>query len=131
MARAVAALATNGRLVTPIITRGGVTTFNEIGLLPGNFKVVKEGMRMVVTQGTGQALNTDSVAVAAKTGTAQSGQNNALLTSWVIGFFPYDHPRYSFAVIMEQSPRQSLGEATDVMRQLLDWMIIYTPEYLR
>jgi len=47
----------------------------------------------------------------------------------VTGFFPYEHPRYAFAVVMERGPRTNLVGATYVIRQTLDWMGINTPEY--
>jgi len=47
----------------------------------------------------------------------------------VIGFFPYQKPKYAFALVMERGPVKNLTGATFVMRQLFDWMSINTPEY--
>jgi penicillin-binding protein 2 len=86
---------------------------------------------MAVTEGTASALNVSSVAMAAKTGTAEIGSGKKYVNSWVIGFFPYENPRYAFAIVMEKGPYSNLVGAPSVMRQLIDWLSIYTPEYLR
>jgi penicillin-binding protein 2 len=49
----------------------------------------------------------------------------------VTGFFPYEHPRYAFVIIMEKGPVTNLVGAVSVMRQVVDWMGIYTPEYFK
>jgi penicillin-binding protein 2 len=46
-----------------------------------------------------------------------------------MGFFPYEAPRYAFAVVMERSKPGNLIGATYVMRQLVDWMSANRPEY--
>ncbi|KKQ08939.1 MAG: hypothetical protein US21_C0008G0001, partial [Candidatus Nomurabacteria bacterium GW2011_GWB1_36_6] len=51
--------------------------------------------------------------------------------SWIIGFFPYDNPRYSFAILMERGPKAASGNATRVMSEVVDYMSVYTPEYLK
>ena len=71
-----------------------------------------------------------SVSVAAKTGTAERGTAKDYVNSWVTGFFPYEQPRYAFVVTMERGPRRNLLGGVSVMRSLLDWMVINTPEYL-
>ena len=65
---------------------------------------MKEGMRMAVTEGTASGLNTSSVNIAAKTGTAELDVAKKYINSWVIGFFPYEKPKYAFAVVMEKGP---------------------------
>ncbi len=109
MLRAVAGIAARGTLVTPTI----IPTDRAVGTstLPftyNEYTPVIEGMRRVVTDGTAQSLNNPTVRVAAKTGTAQI-KNNTRVNSWVIGFFPYDNPRYAFTVLMENGPKVSAG----------------------
>jgi penicillin-binding protein 2 len=53
------------------------------------------------------------------------------VNSWVIGFFPYDNPKYAFAIMMEAGPSTNEIGASAVMRQLLDWMSVNTPEYFK
>ena len=64
-------------------------------------------------------------------GTAQLGVAKNKVNSWVIGFFPYENPKYSFAIMMEAGPNTNDVGASSIMRQLLDWMSINTPEYFK
>lgn len=138
MVRAVAAIARGGVLLTPHVFShsSGSTPLAQsqasvIDMNQDYFTVVREGMRKVVLGGTGSALNTPNVSVAGKTGTAELGTLKKFVNSWVVGFFPYEHPRYAFAVVMEHGPHDNLVGAPYVMRTLLDWMAVTTPEYLR
>lgn len=133
MLRAVASLANGSKLLTPYIVFGETGQKEEF--LSQNFndshiQIVQDGMRRVVTDGTGGLLNVSYVSVAAKTGTAQTGPRNSLVNSWVIGFFPYEEPKYAFVVMMERGPSEGELSASFVMRQILDWMRYERPEYL-
>ena len=132
---AIAALANDGKLVTPSILFTSTSTVVSGTKIKGeskNFEVVKEGMRQGVAMvgGTATGLNTNGVHVAGKTGTAELGARKQFVNSWVIGFFPYEKPKYAFAVVMEKGPVTNLIGGTFVMRTLLDWMTVNTPEYL-
>ena len=137
MARAVSVVATSGVLRGVTIFakdsenyRG--TTHNSLPIDEEHFKVVKEGMRQGVTspKGTAQTVNIPGLSIAAKTGTAELDAAKLYVNSWVTGFFPYDNPRVAFAVIMERGPSSNRVGASVVTRGLLEWMQIYTPEYL-
>jgi penicillin-binding protein 2 len=65
-----------------------------------NLRIVRDGMRQTVTAGSGQALKDMSVPVAAKTGTAQFGNQNKT-HAWMVAFAPYDKPQLAIAVIVE------------------------------
>jgi len=93
------------------------------------FQIVREGMRMTVTDGTMTGLNVPYVKLAGKTGTAQQGVNNEFINSWVTGFFPYEKPRYAFVIVMERGPSNAIYGASAVMGELIAKMNIYTPEY--
>ena len=142
MARAVSAIANSGKLITPHFILGDPEKLarnasqsdaggeNLINIKKEYFDVVRDGMRQAVTYGTAAVLNVPYVQVAAKTGTAELGVNKNKVNSWVIGFFPYENPKYAFTIMMESGPTQGGGGgAVGVMRTLLDWMSIYTPEY--
>ena len=134
MTKAVAGIANMGTIYTPHITLADknfespkiISTVNK-----DDMKVIQEGMRMAVTEGTATALNISSVLVAAKSGTAQVGLGNTNTNSWIVGFFPYDNPKYSFALVMERGPKEASGNATRVMSEVIDYMGVYTPEYLK
>ncbi|MEI6660204.1 MAG: penicillin-binding transpeptidase domain-containing protein [bacterium] len=134
MARSVASIANGGTLVTPHVTLSNTTAESNkttLGLDADNLKIIQSAMRQAVTSGTATALNLPSVAVAAKSGTAQIGLGNTNTNSWIIGFFPYDKPKYAFAVLMEKGPKAASGNATKVMSEVVDYMSVYTPEYLK
>ncbi|MDO8572949.1 MAG: penicillin-binding transpeptidase domain-containing protein [bacterium] len=138
IARAIGAIARGGVLVTPhILSRVAGDTSpvlpqeTKIDISGDYFTIVREGMRNVILGGTGSALNTFGVTVAAKTGTAELGVTKKFVNSWVTGFFPYENPKYSFAIVMEHGSRENLVGASYVMRNLLDWMVVNTPEYVK
>jgi penicillin-binding protein 2 len=128
--RAIAGISNNGKLLEPSILFGGnPDKFTQLNLNPDYLKVVKEGMRLAVTEGVATALNVSYVKVAAKTGTAELGSRKQFVNSWVTGFFPYDNPKYAFAIIMEKGPEANTVGASYVMRQVLDWMSVNKPGY--
>jgi len=132
MVRAVGAIANSGKLLNPHLILNDIekeNLFSIIDLKKEYFDTIHQGMRLAVTFGTASVLNVSYVQVAAKTGTAQLGVAKNKVNSWVVGFFPYDNPKYAFAIMMEAGPNTNTVGASSVMRQLLDWMSINTPEY--
>ena len=132
--RAIAAIANNGTLVTPHFLIEDTERANKktsIDLPKEYFDVIHDGMRQAVTYGTAVSLNVPYVDVAAKTGTAQLGLAKDRVNSAVVGFFPYEQPKYAFIVLMEAGPVVNSVNAAYVMRQLLDWMSTNTPEYFK
>ena len=131
--RAVAAIGNGGFLVYPTLLRldGKAGEKVKTGLNPANLAVVREGMREGVISGTASGLYFSDLAVAAKTGTAELDAAKKFVNSWVTGFFPYENPRFAFAVLMEKGPRGNVFGALSVMRSVFEWMQINTPEYLR
>ncbi|OGJ10478.1 hypothetical protein A2456_02385 [Candidatus Nomurabacteria bacterium RIFOXYC2_FULL_36_19] len=134
MVRAVSSIANNGKLLTPHFVMGDTQKENQFSIIDlpkEHFDVIHEGMRMAVTSGTATSLNVPYVEVAVKTGTAQLGVAKNKVNSWVIGFLPYENPKYAFTVMMEAGPTTNSVNASTVMRQLLDWMSVNTPEYFK
>ncbi len=134
MVRATAALANRGLVVTPHFLLGEdkeIIDINNEQIKPEYYDRVLEGMREAVTIGTAASMNVPFVSVAAKTGTAQVGISKSKVNSWVIGFFPYEKPKYAFTIMMESGPAVGTVGAAPIMKQLLDWMSIYTPEYFK
>ncbi len=129
--RAVTSIANNGKLLEPSILFGGnPDKFTQLNLNPDYFKIVREGMKLGVEEGVATGLNTGYLTLGAKTGTAELGSKKQFVNSWVTGFFPYNNPKYAFAIIMEKGPVTNTTGGVYVMRQVLDWMYIYKPEYL-
>ena len=141
MVRAISSIANYGKLLTPHFILGDtekenlhsikVRQVSIIDLKREYFDVVHSGMRQAVTYGTALALNVPYVKVAAKTGTAQLGTNKNKVNSWVVGFFPDKNPTYAFTIVMEAGPSTGSADASSVMRELLDWMSVNTPEYFK
>ncbi|MFO0718977.1 MAG: penicillin-binding transpeptidase domain-containing protein [Candidatus Paceibacterota bacterium] len=132
--RGVASIANNGTLLQPTILKRKpnepIKNSRVVPIKDEYYKIVKEGMRQAVFTVTAGALNLPYISVAAKTGTAELGTAKLFVNSCVTGFFPYENPKYAFAIIMEKGARTNQLGATYVMRDVLDWMKIYTPEYL-
>jgi penicillin-binding protein 2 len=130
MVRAVSTIANYGSFITPhYISENTEKIISKIDLKKEYFDVAREGMRQCVLMGTCILLNVPYVQVAAKTGTAQIGINKNKVNSWIIGFFPYENPKYAFTIMMESGPSGNNVGTSSIMRQLLDWMSINTPEY--
>ncbi|MEK7635011.1 MAG: penicillin-binding transpeptidase domain-containing protein [Patescibacteria group bacterium] len=131
---ATAAMANSGKLLTPSILFTSTSTVASGTQIKGaeeHFQVAREGMRMSATEGAASGLNTNAVKVAGKTGTAELGSRKQFVNSWVIGFWPYENPKYAFTIVMEKGPVKNLIGGTFVMRTLFDWMAVNTPEYLK
>jgi penicillin-binding protein 2 len=133
MVRATSAIANEGILMTPHFIMGDKNMEIKNSVVPiekSYFEIIHEGMRQaVIEDGTAVALNVPYIKVAAKTGTAQLGVKKDRVNSWVIGFFPYENPRYAFALMMESGPKTNGIGASAIMREVLDYMNQNTPEY--
>ncbi|HVB19703.1 MAG TPA: penicillin-binding transpeptidase domain-containing protein [Candidatus Paceibacterota bacterium] len=120
MARATAAIANGGELFTPTLLEGTAPTFVTVPVNTALLTVIRAGMRDGVIGELAHAIDVPYLAVAAKTGTAQTGVHNQYDNSWVEGFFPYDHPQYAFAVVLERGPSGAGEQSVNVMRSLFD-----------
>lgn len=132
--RGVATFANGGTLLTPTVILGDKGNDSKLQPLPfsySDFQIVRDGMRMSATEGAAKSINIPGVTVAVKTGTAELGVTKNFVNSWVTGFFPYENPRFAFAIMMERGPVSNTVGATSVMRTLLEWMSVYSPEYVK
>jgi penicillin-binding protein 2 len=125
MARLAAVIANGGRLVQPHLVKsvGGVPVPweppRDIGLKPETIRIVREGMRSVVAEGTGWRARIPGMEIAGKTGSAQVVAHARLAKDpksaklmphgWFICFAPADKPRIAMAVLVEHGG--SGGEA--------------------
>lgn len=131
--RMAATIANGGTLDTPHLVSQPAQEFSKstVPVPPEDFAVIREGMRDAVISGTETGLNVSYVNVAGKTGTAEIDAGKKYINSWALGFFPYENPRYAFAVVMERGPHANTIGGVFVMRQMFDWMHWNTPEYLK
>lgn len=138
MLRAVATIATKGVVPNPTIIKKETTDLDTQEKLPldeNYFKIIQEGMRGTVTSpdGTVTSLNQLPFDVAAKTGTAQVGAQNEYINSWVIGFFPYESPKYAFVITLDRGPssQTSHSPAQKVAFSFLNWLAVYKQQYTK
>ncbi|HEY4504264.1 MAG TPA: penicillin-binding transpeptidase domain-containing protein [Candidatus Paceibacterota bacterium] len=129
MARVLSAIASDANLITPHVLKDTKPKITALGLNGKNLAIIREGMRLAVTEGTAKALDVEYVKFGAKTGTAELGNTKRRVNSWIMGFFPYDKPRYAFAIVMEKGLAGNIIGAASVAKQFFDWMSVYTPEY--
>ena len=104
---------------TPIIR-------NEIKVNQSTLDILKEGMYCGTHTGIIQDLNSSYVNVAAKSGTAEFGAPDPVTGAypnrhgWVVGFFPYNSPKYSFTLFLERGGTS--GNTVKMARKFIDWL---------
>ena len=132
-ARAIAAIANGGRLLTPTLLKGQPAQGESLAVSPQALEVVREGMREGVDGGgTSTGLNDMSfVQPAGKTGTAQTGTTNQYFNAWAVGFWPYNNPKYVYAVMMDQGPTGDVFGGIYVMHQFFESLHATAPEYFQ
>lgn len=132
----VGAIANNGKIMKPYIvtkitnTEGQVIsetspqTLTEIPFDQDVIRVVKEGMRQTITDGTAGLLKDLPVPVAAKTGTAQtSSSTTSRLNSLFTVFGPYDDPTFTMTILVEGIGSGTQGTAIRVANTFLSWYL--------
>lgn len=131
MVRGIAMIANEGKILEPHLLKDAepVVDMEVTNIDHKTYQIVKEGMRLAVEEGTAKGLNLSDVKIAAKTGTAELGITKANVNSWTVGFFPYENPKYAFAVVMEKGDRHNLIGGVAVTRRLFDWILWNKPEY--
>lgn len=81
-----------------------------LGVEPGAVETVREGMRQVVSGGTGSRASLSWTEVCGKTGTGQWGPASRKQgVAWFAGFMPAEEPRLAFAFLYEGRPGQSVS----------------------
>lgn len=131
LVRSTAAIANDGMLITPVIEAGQNGLHTNVAVSSSNLEVVREGMRLAVTEGLAQALAVPGVRAAAKTGTAEVGARKESINSLVVGFFPYESPKYAFAVVMERAKAGTPQGAPAVMGEVLRFIVSERPEMVK
>ena len=84
---------------------------NDLDFTSEALQTTYDGMRDVVHSdyGTGSRGGLDFTIMCGKTGTAQWKPTINQNLAWFSGFFPYDRPRYAFAVVYEGSPGEAVS----------------------
>lgn len=117
MARLYAAVANGGWLVTPHLVERP-TPRARLGLKPETLRVLRKGLRMAVTDGTGKVLNDPSLPpVAGKTGTGEDPPRPD--HAWFGGYAPADHPTLVIVAFGENSGGYGGTVAAPMVRALM------------
>ena len=103
LANEAAAIANNGRYISPHLVRDTAKTLavHQTGIDTAYFNIVKNGMARVMTNGTGRWYAVPGLDMCGKTGTVQNvhGDDHAIF----IGFAPKDDPKIAVAVVVENA----------------------------
>ena len=123
------ALANGGKLIKPILVKKAVGSDkaalfeNPTKVIRDNFiseknlEIVRKGLRETVLSGTAQRLQTLPVAVAGKTGTAQTGGEET--HAWFSSFAPYEDPSIVLIILVEkggQGSQSAVAAAEEIYR---------------
>src|SRR5262249_30628143 len=75
---------------------------HRAGITDDQIEAVREGMRLVVAEGTGRRAQIKGETIAGKTGTAQFWRGDVQDNhAWFIAFAPYAAPRYALCVLVQ------------------------------
>jgi peptidoglycan glycosyltransferase len=134
MAEVAAAVANQGRLMTPhltdrIVDPEGRTVqrisphVQAVVMKPSTAAAVTSMMEAVVNEGTGTAAQIPGVQVAGKTGTAETQIGAAINNVWFIAFAPAANPTVAIAVTLKGVPGQGAAFAAPVARQVMEALL--------
>jgi peptidoglycan glycosyltransferase len=133
MAMVVAGIANGGTVMRPyvvdkITAPGGSTVFTthphafSRAVSPETASTLTQMMEKVVESGTGTSAQIPGVAVAGKTGTAETGVSHVNTTSF-IAFAPADHPRVAVAVYLENQHGVGGQTAAPIAKQIIEALL--------
>lgn len=86
---------------------------------PNNIRIVREGMRETIIDGTATPLNQIPMPIAGKTGTAQFEEKDKT-HAWFVGFAPFDKPTMTLLVLVEGGG-ESFTVAVPIAKKIFTW----------
>lgn len=91
----------------------------KISLKTDSWKILKEGMRLVVEKGTGRSAKGEIWSIGGKTGTAQNphGESHA----WFGAFFPWENPKYVISIFVEHG-KSGGGKCAPKAREIITYL---------
>ena len=104
--RATNTIASGGLVVEPHLNPEQSVSRKRKIVSSSAIDIAQDGMKKAVEIGTSTLLQNIPLDLAVKTGTAQIG-NEGLINSLLVGFFPYNEPKYSFVIIMERGEQDA------------------------
>ena len=125
IAKAYAAIANGGYLVTPYLTKKDEKFSDQsrikLALDPDNIQVIKNGLRKVVESGTGVAINTGVTnlpPVSGKTGTAEDWKTG-LDHAWFVCFTPSEKSELLVVAFAQNTPGGGSVHALPMAKEIL------------
>ncbi len=119
VAAATAAIANGGTWHQPRLS-GTSSKEHPVGIAPANIRVVQEGMRQAVTDGSARSLNSLPFPIAGKTGTAQIGGTEDT-HAWFTSFGPYENPEYVVTILLERGGAGDV-DAVPIAKEIWQWL---------
>jgi len=92
-----------------------------------NLKIIQEGMRMTVTEGTAKILNDSPIPIAGKSGTPQI-LGKKKLNAFFTGYAPYPNPEIVLVVFIEEVPEGSVA-TLPLYKELIKLYFQNHPQY--
>ena len=104
-----------------VIKRYEPEIIRKVNVSADTFRVVKEGMKKVVEEGTGFNARIEGLSLAGKTGTAQNpqGENHG----WFVGFAPFQNPEICITVFVEHGGDGSQS-AAPIAREIIKYYFL-------
>ena len=126
LARAYAAIANGGYLVTPHLSKKNGKFLSDqkrirIDIKSKNIELIKSGLRKVVESGTGVSINygvSDMPPVSGKTGTAEDGEGGPD-HAWFVCFTPSDNSELLIVAFAQNTPGGGSVHALPMAREIL------------
>ena len=126
IAKAYAAIANGGYLITPHLTKKHVDSLlnNQripIDIDPQNIQLIKSGLRKVVESGTGVSINygvSNLPPVSGKTGTAEDGEGGPD-HAWFVCFAPSEKSELLVVAFAQNTPGGGSVHALPMAKQIL------------
>jgi len=126
IARAYAAIANGGYLVTPYLVKKDEENLSDKKLIkididPNNIQLIKRGLRKVVGSGTGVSMNygvSNLPPVSGKTGTAEDGEGG-LDHAWFVCFTPSEKSELLVVAFAQNTPGGGSVHALPMAREIL------------
>jgi len=126
LARAYAAIANGGYLVTPHLVKKDNENLSDnrsikIDIDPQNIQLIKSGLRKVVESGTGVSINygvSNLPPVSGKTGTAEDGEGG-LDHAWFVCFTPSEKSELLVVAFAQNTPGGGSVHALPMAREIL------------
>jgi len=126
IARAYAAIANGGYLVTPHLVKKDGNYLSDkkrikLDFDPQNIQVIKSGLRKVVESGTGRAINygvSNLPPVSGKTGTAEDGEGG-LDHAWFVCFTPSEKSELLVVAFAQNTPGGGSVHALPMAKEIL------------